>query len=194
MRTNNIKQKVKEYFLNNPTKKLRVRQIERTLNLPLPSIIRYTKELVKEKILEIENIANIKLFKANYGSSEYLLEKKLHNIKQLYTSGLINYLIEEYSNPPIILFGSFSRGEDIEDSDIDIYIETPAKDKPNLEKFEKILQKEIQVFIHKNLKNISNPHLANNIINGMTLNGFIEIIEEKDGWKKKANKLGRLPT
>ena len=181
MRTNNIKQKVKEYFLNNPTKKLRVRQIERTLNLPLPSIIRYTKELVKEKILEIENIANIKLFKANYGSSEYLLEKKLHNIKQLYTSGLINYLIEEYSNPPIILFGSFSRGEDIEDSDIDIYIETPAKDKPNLEKFEKILQKEIQVFIHKNLKNISNPHLANNIINGMTLNGFIEIIEEKDG-------------
>jgi len=177
MKTKNIKQKIKEHFLKNPTTKLRVRQIERTLKLPLPSIIRYTKELTEEKILKTENIANIKLFTANYNSPEYLLEKKLHNIKSLYTSNLIPHLIEEYSNPAIILFGSFSNGEDIEDSDIDIYIQTPTKKKIPLNKFKKILEKNIQVFQEKNLKDISNPHLANNIINGITLNGSVEVFK-----------------
>lgn len=177
MRTNNIKQKVKEYFLNNPTVKLRVRQIEKTLKIPLPSAIRYAKELTEEKILKTEKISNIKLFTANTTSERFLLEKKLHNIKQIYNSGLINYLIEEYSNPAIILFGSYSKGEDIENSDIDMYVQTPSKKKPPLKKFEKILNRKIQIFSHKNIKGISNPMLANNIINGIILNGFIEIFQ-----------------
>ena len=65
MKTKSIKQRIKEHFLNNPTAKLRVRQIERKVKVPHPSVIRYTKELVKEKILDTEEIANIKLFKAN---------------------------------------------------------------------------------------------------------------------------------
>lgn len=177
MNQKNIKERIKEYFLNNPTEKLRVRQIERKVKVPLPSVIRYTKELVKERILRTEEISEIKLFSANFGSNEYLLEKKLNNIKQIYTSGLIDHLIEEYSNPAIILFGSFSRGEDIESSDIDIYIETSTKEKINIEKFEKILQKDIQIFQEKDIKNISNPHLANNIVNGITLNGSIEVFK-----------------
>ena len=50
MERKNIKERIKEYFLNNPTEKLRVRQIERKVKVPLPSAIRYTKELVKEGV------------------------------------------------------------------------------------------------------------------------------------------------
>jgi len=181
MKTKNIrgqvKQKIKEYFFNNPTVRLRIRQIEREINIPLPSAIRYTKELIEEEILKKEEISNTKFFSADRSSRNFLIEKKLHNLKAIHDSGLIDYLIEEYSNPVIVLFGSYSRGEDIESSDIDIYIETPSKTKVKLEKFENILNKEIQTFIHKNIKDISNPHLANNILNGINLNGFVEVFK-----------------
>ena len=57
MITKNIKERVKEHFLKNPSSKLRVRQIERELKLPLPSVIRYCKELEKEGILKKTEIS-----------------------------------------------------------------------------------------------------------------------------------------
>ena len=185
MRTKNIrgqvKQKIKEYFFRNPTVKLRVREIGRRLEVPLPSVIRYTKELIKEKILKIEEVSNIKLFVADTNSEMFIFEKKLNNLKQISNSGLKEYLIEKYSNPAIVLFGSFSKGEDIESSDIDIYIQTPSKKEHSLEKFEKKLNKTIQTFIHKDIREISNPMLSNNIINGIVINGFIEVFKWKVG-------------
>ncbi len=175
MKRKSIKRVLKEYFLLNPTAKLRVRQIERLLNLPLPSVIRYCKELEKENLLKKEKISNIYLFTANRASQKYLLEKRLFNIKQLFDSGLIDSLVKEYSNPSIVLFGSYAKGEDLETSDIDLYIQTPSKKEISVEKFEKILKRKIQMFVHKNIKDISNPHLANNILNGITMNGFVEV-------------------
>ena len=177
MKRKDIKQTIKEYFFVNSAAKLRVREIERTLKLPLPSVIRYCGELEKESILTIIRMGNVKFYTADRGSEKYLLEKKLYNIKKIYESGLIEYLKRELSNPPIVLFGSFAKGEDTEESDIDLYIETPSKKKASLEKYEKLLKRRIQVFKHNNLNEISNPHLANNIINGMTLNNFIEVFK-----------------
>ena len=179
MKSKNIKSKIKEYFMENPTEKLRVRQIERKLKVPLPSVIRYTKELEQEHILQKEQIANITLFCADRNSKEFLREKTFFNIIFIHKSGLIDYLIKEFGNPTIVLFGSYSRGEDTESSDIDIYIESSSKQKPNSTKYKKILKKEIQLFIYSNIKKVPNPHLANNIINGIKLNGFIEVFDEK---------------
>jgi predicted nucleotidyltransferase len=96
---------------------------------------------------------------------------------QLFSSGLIAFLVERLSNPTIVVFGSYSRGEDIEKSDIDFYIETPSKKKINLNKFEKALQRKIQFFIYNNIQNVENKELANNIVNGITLNGFVEVFK-----------------
>ena len=175
MKRKDIKKAISEYFFVNPTAKLRVREIERTLKLPLPSVIRYCKELEKESILTIIRIGNISFYTANRASEKYLLEKKLCNIKSIYESGLIEYLKQELSNPAIVLFGSFARGEDTEESDIDLYIETPSKKKVTLDKFKKILKRSIQIFQHKNINELSNPNLANNIVNGITLNNYVEV-------------------
>ena len=176
MKRKNIKQTIKEHFFLNPTTKLRVREIERILKLPLPSVIRHCKELEKEEILTTDKIGSVTFYTASR-SETYLLEKKLYNIKQIYKFGLINYLKIELSNPAIVIFGSYAKGEDTEDSDIDLYIETPSKKQVNFERFEKLLKRKIQVFQHKNLKGITNPHLANNIINGITLNSYIEVFK-----------------
>ena len=135
MTIKNIKDKIKEYFFVNPTVKVRVRQIERELKIPLPSAIRYVKELEKEGILKNEKIAEIVLFSADRTSSAFLLEKRLFNIKSIYLSGVIEHLVNEYSNPIILVFGSYAKGEDIEDSDIDLYIQTSSKKNITLKKF-----------------------------------------------------------
>jgi len=175
MKTKDIRTKLKEYFFLNPTIKLRVRQIERELKVPLPSVIRYTKELEKEGVLKSIKIANITTYSADRSSKNYLLEKKLFNIHQLYASGLVDFLIEYFSNPVVVVFGSYAQGEDTENSDIDLYIETPAKKKINLDEFEKILQRKIQLFTYKSIHELENKELANNMVNGIRLNGLMEV-------------------
>ena len=177
MITKSIKQKMKEYFLVNPTSKLRVRQIEKELKVPLPSAIRYTKELEKEKILKTILTGGIRLFTADKSSSAYILEKKQFNIKSLHDAGLVDYLVKEYDNPAIILFGSYAKGEDIETSDIDLYIETSHINIEIPEKIESKLKRKIQLFVHKNINEIKNEQLINNILNGIVINGFVEVFK-----------------
>jgi len=175
MRRKHIKKIIKEYFFVNPSVHVRVRELERILNLPLPSIIRYCKELEEEKILKTKIISSVKFYTSNKTSEKYLLEKKLFNIRKIYESGLINFLKKEYNNPTIILFGSYLKGEDVEESDIDLYLETHKNKNINLEEFEKILKRKISLLQYKNIHSIKNKFLANNILNGLVLNGFIEV-------------------
>ena len=158
----------------NPTKKMRVRQIEREIKLPLPSVIRYCKELEREEILKKEIVSGVSTYSADRASRKFFIAKRLFNIKSIFESGLPDYMIKEYFNPVIVLFGSYSKGEDTEESDIDLYVETQKKQVFNLQKFEKILNRRIQVFNYKNIKDLPNPHLCNNIINGITINSFLE--------------------
>ena len=173
MKVKNIKQVIKEYFFVNPNSKLRVRQIEKALNLPLPSVIRYCKELKNESIMKTIKTSGVVFYTSDRANENFILEKKIYNIKQLYVSGVVGYLKEELHNPAIVVFGSYAKGEDTEESDIDLYIETISKKDINLKNFEKNLQRKIQVFKFTSLKGV-NHHLANNIINGIVLNGFVE--------------------
>ena len=172
----NIKTKIMEYFFDNPTARLRLRNIERELSLPFPSVVRYCKELKEENILTVVEISGVKFYTSTR-QEEFLLHKKLYNIRRLHETGLIDYLKKKLSNPPIILFGSYSKGEDLENSDIDIYIETPSTKKIPLDMFAKQLKREIQIIQHKSIKDISNPRLANNIVNGITINSFVEVFK-----------------
>ena len=177
MKSKNIKEVIKEHYFVNPTSKLRVREIEKKLKLSLPSVIRYCKELQKEGILTILKTGNVVFYTADKTNSIFLMEKKFYNMRSLYVSGLVEFIKEELSSPVIIVFGSYSKGEDIENSDIDLYVETPSNKKINLEEFEKKLLRRIQVFRHKEIREIKNIHLKNNIVNGAILNNYIEVFK-----------------
>jgi len=178
MKTQNVKTKIEKYFFLHPTKKLRVREIERNIKIPLPSAIRYVNELEGEKILRIIKISNIKLFSPDRTSVKFIRAKQLFNLKQIYDSGLLDYLKEKYFNPNIILFGSYSKGEDTEESDIDLYIETPSKIKNlSLSPFENKLKRNLQIFNYNHINDIKDPELKNNIFNGIRLNGELEVFK-----------------
>ncbi|MEM2131426.1 MAG: hypothetical protein QXR96_02800, partial [Candidatus Woesearchaeota archaeon] len=78
----------------------------------MPSVIRYCKELKKEGILTKLIIGKVVFYTADKENENYLLEKKLFNIKSLYKTGLIDFLKIELFNPTIIVFGSYSKGDD----------------------------------------------------------------------------------
>ncbi len=176
MKTKSIKNKIKYYFFLNPTVQLRVRHIEKDIGVPLPSAIRYARELEEEEVLKSSFVSGVKLFSADRTSGQFLVEKRMYNIMALSDSGLLKYLVETLDNPTIVLFGSYSKGEDVEDSDIDLYVEAQAKKLAGLKKFENILNRKIQIFFYTIINDVENKELANNIINGVTLNGFLEVI------------------
>ena len=170
-----IKLKVLEYFLLNPTKKLRVREIERKAKVPLPSAIRYAKELEKEGILKATEISTIRFYEADRSSKKFLMEKKLYNIRSIIESGIVEYVAFECSNPVLVVFGSYSRGEDTETSGVDLYIESHKK--PDISEFERKLHRKIQLFAYDDINHVKNKELANSIINGIALNGFLEVLK-----------------
>lgn len=110
--------------------------------------------------------------KANLDNPDFKNLKRVNNLKNVYLSGLFNYLYEKFPLSAIILFGSYSRGEDIERSDIDMAI--IGKEKPlKLEEYNKKFNKDINIeFI--NLDKID-KNLRNNIISGITLSGYINL-------------------
>ncbi|MFH0870546.1 MAG: nucleotidyltransferase domain-containing protein [archaeon] len=171
----NLKEALKDYFFIHPTEKKRVRQLERETLLPLPSAIRYCKELEKECFIRSEKLAGMAVYSADRTSKKFLLEKKLFNVRRLFELGIVNWFISEYDSPALIVFGSFSKGEDVEGSDIDIYLETPIKQSKDLRFLEKKIGKTLHIHKYKSISSMENKELANNILNGVILNGFIEV-------------------
>ena len=65
----------------------------------------------------------------------------MSNLEKIYGSGIVDFLSNKYNRPKsIILFGSFSKGEDIENSDIDIAVSTNKRLNLDISKYEKIIR------------------------------------------------------
>jgi predicted nucleotidyltransferase len=169
--------KVLEIFLEDSLKGFGLREISRKINLGLPSVSKYVKELIDQKILIKREIHGIKLIFGNRESELFKKYKIAHSIIKIERSGLNDFLDNEASYPTVILFGSISLGEDRKESDIDLCVITPEKKELILNKFEKKLKKEIQVFKFSekefSMLKRTNKELFNNIINGISLRGMI---------------------
>jgi len=112
------------------------------------------------------------LYNANINDKQYKFYKKILNIVNLEKSGLIDFIKNNFMPNSIILFGSYSKGEDIDDSDIDLFIEC-KEEKIDIKRFEKILKRKIQLHFKNNFNSFP-KELKNNIINGIILFGYLE--------------------
>ena len=100
--------------------------------------------------------------------------KRVDNLRQVYESGLVDFLEKEFAGATIILFGSYSRGEDVINSDIDIAIIGRKERKINLISYEKILERQIHLSFYNSFKEV-HIHLRENIFNGIVLIGGITL-------------------
>ena len=79
-------------------------------------------------------------------------------------------MISEYSPKFISLIGSYSRGEDIENSDIDIIIDSGKKKVIDLRNFEKKFGRKIHLII---MPQKVSDEFFNNLINGIVVYGVL---------------------
>lgn len=100
--------------------------------------------------------------------------KRIENLRLIYESGIANYLSEKFPGSTIILFGSYSFGEDAAGSDVDIAIIGSAKKAADLKKFSKLLEREISLNFYDDLSEID-KNLRENILNGILLSGGVRL-------------------
>ena len=132
-----------EFFLVNPYKMVYIRELAKKLKISPFATKKYADISVKEGLILEEKEANLRYLKANMYNLFYKHLKISYSIRQLLKSGLIDFLKDNTSNvTSIILFGSIAKGEDSEESDIDILIIGKQKHL-SLKDFENKLDKEI---------------------------------------------------
>ena len=155
---------------------LNQRQIANAIKVSQPAIMKAIPYLEKENIISINKDKESNRWAIELNKNNNLIKqlKRVDNLKQIYETGLVDFLEEKFAGGIIILFGSYSRGEDLINSNIDIAI-VGRKDKQlDLKEYEKILSREININFYNSFKEI-NKNLKENLCNGIVLIGGIEL-------------------
>ncbi len=163
-------QRVLEFFFKNPTGKFHLRGISRLLKMSMPAVISATDLLAKKNCIIKAKKGFITEVQANRESAYFIRQKRVYNLESVYNSGIADYLLKAYSYPKaIMLFGSFSRADDTEKSDVDIAVITKKKANLNLQEYEKFLGKAIS--IHEVDLDKASKEFKLNLANGILLEG-----------------------
>ena len=154
---------------------LNQRKIANALKVSPTAVAKSLVKMEKEKIITIKKESmNFNLVELNRDNPLAIGLKRAENLKMLYESGMPQFLEEKFPGSSIILFGSYSYGEDTSKSDIDIAIIGVKEKEIDMNKFENILVKEIRINFYDNFK-IVHKHLKENLCNGILLKGGIEL-------------------
>ena len=165
--------RIMEIFFKYPEKNFHLRELARLTKLSLPGVKKIVKKLEKEKLL----IAKKEKMYVNVYASR---NQKFVNLKRSYNlyslSNLIDYLSEIYEEPEaIVVFGSYSKGEDISKSDIDLAIITSIHKKIHINKFENKLSRKINLFEIQ--LNKAEKSFLNSLANGIILSGNLNLLK-----------------
>jgi len=161
-----------ELFFAYPTRTFHLRELSRELGLSMPTVLSTVRRLKKDGLVIVKRSRPLAQISANTDLLLFARLKRIYNLESLYLSGLVDFLYKEYRRPrAIICFGSYSRGDDTEKSDVDIAIITDLPKELDLSKFEKRLGRNISIHII-NLKRISTEFKAN-LCNGIALEGAL---------------------
>jgi predicted nucleotidyltransferase len=174
------KYRVLEVLFRFPDKEFSLSDLAKEAGIAKANIGRILGEFEESDLIKIEKLTKIWRIKANQNNRIFIRSKIVYNLNFVYQSGLVEFLAEYFNNPKsIILFGSFRKGEDISESDIDIAVENDDfKDYKvvrvkELSEFEDLTGRNIQIHLF-NRKNID-INVFNNIANGIVLLGFLEV-------------------
>src|SRR3989344_1278566 len=143
-------------------------RIAKALGVSAPAVMKSLPRLEKKSLIYVKQDKESKRWaiELNRDNHKVLQLKRVDNLRQIYESGLADFLEKELAGATVILFGSFSRGEDTITSDIDIAVIGRKEKEINLINFDKILERKISINFYPNFKQI-HKHLKENIFNGV---------------------------
>ncbi|MCK4589429.1 MAG: nucleotidyltransferase domain-containing protein [Nanoarchaeota archaeon] len=159
-------------FFEDCYRRISVREYARLIQVTPPTASNILKKYHQENLLHQKKDRGYLFFYANK-SKEFIDLSRIYWNKRL--ADLLSFLEKEIVHPTIILFGSLSKAEVKKDSDIDLAIISTSTKKLNLNKFEKTLSRNIQIFLYRSFQDIKNKELKNNLLNGYILKGKIKL-------------------
>lgn len=162
-------QKALDFLIKNPGKQFTANEVQRGVKISKAGINVALRKLVKEKLVFREKKDKIFLYRVDQDNPV------IKQLKVLQTVMILQPLIikiKDYSEK-VVLFGSCARGEDLPDSDIDLFVLTNAREetKSILENFS--LKKKLQPIIRSPLQfsemETKEPVFFEEIVRGITL-------------------------
>lgn len=162
-------------FFDDPVKDFQLREISRKIKLHHKTVLRQMKKLLKMKLVKENRKTLYKSYNSNTENPWFARTKRTFNLLQLYDSGLIDFLQEKVQPGAITVFGSYAKGVDTKESDIDLFLEAPEE---NLEVslYEEKLGRKVHLFFEKNFHSL-NSGLKNNLLNGTILQGSLKVFK-----------------
>ena len=170
---------IMELFFENPTKEWHFEEIVKKTKIARSKVNNWLKKFVKSTLIRrIKKRDKMPYYLGNYDSPEYKNKKKIFALSKLYESGLLNHLDSLQKAETIIIFGSFSRSDWYENSDIDIFIYGDPEGL-KIVNYELKLHRNIQLFICNGKKELMKlgKGLIRNIIKGNLIKGNLDFIE-----------------
>ncbi len=171
--------KIAELIFNHPNRSFHIRELAKETGLSTTAVVSSIRDLDDSKIIRLEKTDLTTNVIADLDSESYRSYKKIFNLYRLEGHSVIRTLIDAFHAETIVLFGSFARGEDIENSDIDLLILTNSKEKQDiaalLGKYEQGLNRKINLHILPALDK-SSKEFKNAVANGIVLHGYLKVI------------------
>ena len=171
--------KVAELIFNYPNKTFHIRGLASEIEQSTTAVVSAIKDLNKFKIIKLNKTNLTTDIKADTESDAYRFYKKIFNLYRLERYGVIDNLKEIFQAETIVLFGSFAKGEDIEESDIDILVITNHKEdeisSDLLNVWAKELNRKINLHILPSLEK-SSKEFKNAAANGIVLHGYLKVL------------------
>jgi len=157
-------------FFEDCYREISVREYAREMKISPPTASKTLKAFAKEGLLLSREDRGFILFRTNRESKIMELLSLIYWQTKL--KELFDFLEEEFFSDAIILFGSLSKLEVREESDIDLAVITKHKKELKLDTFEKKYKRKIQLFVYPSLDKI-NKGLRLNISKGHLARGFL---------------------
>lgn len=164
-------ERVARLFFQQPHSVFHLREIARKTDLSPSTASQAVNDLEKDGLVTTEK----KVTKQVQASDNQLFRdhKRIHNLRQLLQSDLINKLEESYRPDAIVLFGSYARGEDDSNSDIDLALVNGHARELELGPWEKRLDRNINLHLIRLQE--AGDNFKTTLANGIVLRGYLDL-------------------
>ncbi len=162
--------RVLEIFFIEPTSVHFIKELGKRIGLAPTSVRNHVRELQKEGLIKKKPSRPFDGFVANRESDDFIFFKRVYNLYSL--KDLARFIAESLYPKAIILFGSYSLGEDVESSDIDIAIISKTGKELDLKKFEAKLKRNIHITTASSPEKVE-INIRKKIARGIILHGGI---------------------
>lgn len=162
---------VAELFFLKPRKVRHLRELSRESGLSVSTVSSAVDELKKRGLLRVEKDVTKEIQATR--NQKFRDLKRAYNLRRLAETGVLDAVEKEHRPDAIVLFGSYSRGEDDETSDVDLAAINGKEATLDLSTYEQELGRDINV--QEVRLEGAGENFKTTLANGIVLRGYLEV-------------------